>query len=329
MRDEAEERADSEAVEVGARRCRDPEGVSLPAGYAARPATADDAASVAALINAFDRVQLEEPDETSAADVAGWWARFDLHRDSLLVFDPDGNLAACADVQRRKEATLDLDGYVHPGHTGRGLGSALLGWGEDEARRRRLRTMHVAVLAADSSARCLLESRGFAPVRHFYRMLIDLDGPPPPPDWPAGFELAMFRPGEEEILHAVTEEAFADHWGHEPRDLEHWRRTVFEQEWWDPSLVYVVRRGDEVVAAAMNAIRFGMGWIGTLGTRKRWRGRGLGRALLLEAFGELYRRGEKRIGLAVDSGNQTGATRLYESVGMRVAWQADVHEKHV
>lgn len=76
-------------------------------------------------------------------------------------------------------------------------------------------------------------------------------------------------------------------------------------------------------------MRFGGGWVGTLGTRKPWRGKGLGRALLLTAFGELCRRGETRVRLAVDAGNETGATQLYESVGMRVAWQADVYEKHV
>ena len=67
----------------------------------------------------------------------------------------------------------------------------------------------------------------------------------------------------------------------------------------------------------------------TLGTLEPWRGQGLGRALLLHAFGELYRRGERRVALAVDAGNETGATHLYESVGMRVAWQADVYEKRL
>jgi mycothiol synthase len=90
-----------------------------------------------------------------------------------------------------------------------------------------------------------------------------------------------------------------------------------------------VREGDEVVAAEINALRYGYGWVGSIGTRRQWRGRGLGRVLLLAAFGEFYRRGERRIALAVDAGNETGATKLYESVGMRIAWQADVYEKHV
>ena len=70
-----------------------------------------------------------------------------------------------------------------------------------------------------------------------------------------------------------------------------------------------------------------MGFVGAIGVLRPWRRLGLGRALLLHAFVELYRRGERRIGLGVDAENATGATRLYESVGMRVAWQADTYER--
>ncbi len=301
-----------------------------PAGFTARPAAYDDAGAAAALMSAVDAVYLDDPDVTDAAEVGGWWRRLDLATDSALVLDETGAVAAVATLDSRSERELDLDAYVHPGHAGRGIGGALLDWLEDEAVRRGRPVVRTAALAADTAAAALITGRGFEPVRHFHRMLIDLDGEPPAASWPAGFEASPLRPGEETLLHAVTEEAFADHWGHEPRTLDDWQTTTFGQEWWDPSLVYLVRRdGREVVAAAINAIRFGMGWIGTLGTLPAWRGRGLGRALLLTAFGELYRRGERRVGLAVDSGNETGATHLYESAGMRVAWQADVYERRL
>ena len=70
-----------------------------------------------------------------------------------------------------------------------------------------------------------------------------------------------------------------------------------------------------------------MGWIRALGVRPRWRRRGLGTALLLHAFGALYARGQRRIGLGVDAENTTGAVRLYERAGMRAAWQADIYER--
>jgi GNAT superfamily N-acetyltransferase len=49
-----------------------------------------------------------------------------------------------------------------------------------------------------------------------------------------------------------------------------------------------------------------------------WRGRGLGRALLLHAFAEFFELRKKIVRLHVDADNPTGAVRLYESVGMSV-----------
>jgi mycothiol synthase len=303
--------------------------VKPPDPFTARAATPDDAAAVAGLMNAVDCAYLEDPDEMSAVEVTERWARLDRERDTLILEDGDGTLAAVGTLDGRQDDALDLDGYVHPSHVGRGLGTFLLDWLEEEAAARGRPVARVSTLAADRAAVPLFTPRGFAPVRHFYRMLIDLDGPPPAPELPSGFELSLFRPGDEAVLHATLEEAFADHWGHQFESLDDWRQRVFGRDWWDPSLVHLVREGDEVAAACVNAIRFGVGWVGILGTRAPWRGRGLGRVLLLAAFDELYRRGEHRIGLTVDAGNETGATHLYESAGMRIAWQADIYEKRV
>ena len=64
-----------------------------------------------------------------------------------------------------------------------------------------------------------------------------------------------------------------------------------------------------------------------LGVRRPWRGRGVGRALLLHTFGEFHRRGVDRVSLGVDAENPTGATRLYESVGMNTVLEQSVYEK--
>jgi mycothiol synthase len=301
-----------------------------PATFSARAATRKDAAPVAELMVASEEAYLEEPDEVDASEVLGWWSgRRNLGRDTIVLTDAEGRIAAHGMLKEEGGHVLELDAYVHPERTGLGLGGFLLDWAEDETRSRRRPTLRTAALARDPAARPLIEGRGFAPVRQFYRMLIELDGPPPGPEWPDGFTCEPFKPGDEAVLHAVCEEAFAEHWGHVPASLEHWQTMVFGRDWWDPSLVYLVREGDEVTAAEVNAVRFGMGWVGTLGVRKPWRGRGLGRALLLLAFGELYRRGQPRIGLGVDAANETGATHLFVSVGMRVAWEADVYEKRV
>lgn len=298
-------------------------------GYLARRVTRDDAPTIAALINEFDRAYLGDPDVVDAAEVGGWWSRSDLATDSVAYLTSDGELAAFGVVYTRGKDVLDLDGYVRPIHQGNGLGSALVEWHEQETRDRGYPLAHASTLGADDAGRELFAGRGFVLIRHFYRMAIDLEEPPPPAVWPEGFELSVMGPGDEQAIRDVIEDAFRDHWGHEPHDLDHWRQHTFAQDWWDSSLVYLVRHEGEVVAGEINAVRFGIGWISSLGTRRAWRGRGLGRALLLHAFAELHRRGQTRIGLAVDAGNETGATHLYESVGMRVVWQADVWEKRL
>jgi ribosomal protein S18 acetylase RimI-like enzyme len=70
-----------------------------------------------------------------------------------------------------------------------------------------------------------------------------------------------------------------------------------------------------------------MGWVDVLGTRRPYRRRGLAEALLRHVFRELYVRGARQVGLGVDAENPTGATRLYERVGMRVASASDVYAK--
>jgi hypothetical protein len=57
--------------------------------------------------------------------------------------------------------------------------------------------------------------------------------------------------------------------------------------------------------------------------------RGSGRRCSSARFASFWERGERRVALAVDAENDTGATRLYESVGMRVAFGAITYEKRL
>ena len=72
---------------------------------------------------------------------------------------------------------------------------------------------------------------------------------------------------------------------------------------------------------------YDMGWVQSLSVRRPWRRAGLGRALLLNAFRQFHERGERRIGLGVDAESPTGATRLYERAGMKVAEELAIYRK--
>jgi mycothiol synthase len=145
---------------------------------------------------------------------------------------------------------------------------------------------------------------------------------------PDGLRVEPFSTELAEAFHAALEEAFADHWEYRPEPFEVWWQRQLAKPEHDPSLWFLVRSEELVVAAARNdPKRSGGGWIGALGVRPDWRGRGLAKTLLLHSFGEFHRRGERRVGLGVDSENATGATKLYESVGMVVDTEQVVWEK--
>lgn len=287
-----------------------------------RAARSEDVDSVAALIAAYD-ASLDAPPDTTADDLRDEWRELDLTRDTWLL-ELDGRLAGFGCVYGKPER-LHADGYVHPDFRGCGLGARIVELTEARAREVGAARLRNGTLHADTAGRALLEGRGYAYVRSFLRMAIELDAEPAAPDLPDGLRLDDFRDDDAEAVHAANQEAFADHWGHVHEPYDAWRARRLEPA--DTSLWLVVRDGDEIAATALNDIRFGGGWVGALGTRPAWRGRGLGRALLLASFRRFHDRGERRVQLGVDSENPTGAVRLYESAGMEVVWRADLYEK--
>jgi mycothiol synthase len=134
-------------------------------------------------------------------------------------------------------------------------------------------------------------------------------------------------PGALREFHAVKEAAFADHWAHTPEPFEAWLTPRQAHPDHDPGLWLVARDGERVVGVAECSRQFGGGFVGALAVLREARGRGIGEALLRCAFAELARRGERVVRLGVDASNPTGATRLYERVGMRVTAEYAVFEK--
>jgi ribosomal protein S18 acetylase RimI-like enzyme len=190
--------------------------------------------------------------------------------------------------------------------------------------------MHNATLLGDECVPNLYERHGYRPVRHFWRMVVDLQDAPEPAT-PSGIEIRTIRPGEERAVHRVIEAAFADNWQATERTFEEFSKRTFDREGHDSSLYWLALEGDEPVAANLaDWKREGdWAWVNLIGVRPEWRRRGIAEALLQTAFAELFRRGERRVALGVDAESATGATRLYERVGMRVFSQTVVYEKEL
>jgi mycothiol synthase len=290
----------------------------------------DDLGAVVELLRAV------ETDDTGEAEwderqLRGHWDTIELERDAWLV-ELDGRLAAYADLEVRPSGRMMADGYVHPALRGRGVGSELLRLTEDEARARmgsvdgRVYLQNATTATADG----LYRPRGYETVRRFRRMVIELESAPHP-EPPPGVALRALRPGEEPAVHDLLEEAFAEHWEHQRRTFDQYARRTFSRDDYDPSLCAVAETDGELAGASLNWWKDvgDWGWIGTIGVPPRFRGRGIGEALMRWTFAEFGRRGEHRVALGVDAQNETGATRLYERLGMRTLWEASVWEKEL
>lgn len=299
---------------------------SLPDGFDVRLATDTDAAAVAEVSRACEQRVLGVG-VINEGDIRDWWRVTDPTQNVWLIHG-EGRLAAAATLWPHGDVP-NVWGDVHPDLVSRGLGTALLDLAETRAGELGAGAIRNDVFARDAAASALLASRGYRPVRRFYEMRIELgDEPPPEPEWPDGLNVAPFRDGDGPAFHEALGESFQDEWGHSPLEYDEWRRARLEADDFDPDVWSVVRDGDDVAAVVRcDVFRFGGGWVGAIGVRKPWRRRGVGLALLQHTFRVFHARGERSVGLGVDSENPTGATRLYERAGMHVASESVTFEK--
>jgi ribosomal protein S18 acetylase RimI-like enzyme len=166
-------------------------------------------------------------------------------------------------------------------------------------------------------------------VRRFYEMAIELAEEPSEPVLPAGLVVDEFRDDEYEAFFETLNESFAEHWEWHPRPFDEWleRRRGQHHDEHGP-VWFVVRDGDELAGVTRNdASVAGGGYVGAIGVRPAWRGKGVAKALLYRTFAEFWRRGTTRVTLDVDALNETGAVALYERVGMHVDSCGVVFEK--
>lgn len=314
----------------------------LPAWTVRRPTPADVDA-VLALVESVDRATLGFTDwsrEDVEADVASSSAPAD--RSQLLVLD--GNRAlAWALVDDRAAGRISADVAVDrelPRQQADLLARWALGWlgaRADEVARDRDRPdtlVDVGAAAGDAVQERWLRAEGFTPARTYWRMSRAVDVGTPPSTVP---DVALRRVSVDgttdvEVVHAVVEEAFADHWNHHPRDFPEWWRAKRESAGHDLALWWLAELDGEPVGALVATTQMvgeGALYVATLGVRRAARGRGVARALLREAYAEAGRRGLERVSLTVDGESPTGATALYRSEGMDVDFAMSVLQRPV
>ena len=322
--------------------------MNLPPGFTARPLTADDVPAVALLMAAAEVVD-DTGEHWGADDLAEFWVNdlVDLARDGVVATTEDGEVVgwatAIAPPTFRGSFRIDLEGRVHPSWRGRGIGRALLGWQlergtEVHSARHPDEPGALAVLAFSTmtSLHGLLRRAGFEQSRWYFHMQRPLTDLPEVPRL-EGVDLVPFSWDRDDEVRRAHNAAFTDHHGSSERDETSWRTWFTGQRSFRPDLSVLALADGAVVAYVLayvhesdtTATGVRQTELGQIGVLPHARGRGLGTATIAAALRAAAANDCQRAGLQVDSGNVTGALRLYEALGFTtrrtlVSWSRDL-----
>ncbi len=317
------------------------EPVTTNTQYTYRPARREDMPSVGQLLVA---ITAQHP-ATYAPALADLYSDFEdpwcnPETDSRVAVTPAGAIVAYARVfanpQPVDETRAHLDDDIHPAHRNPGLTEPLLDWLEARAGER-LREISAAFPGHEPLVLQLwcgddehdriasYQQLGFRPVRYAYRMRRDLRLPIPDRPLPDGLTLQTYAPELDAGLLAARNESFSDAWNFDPVSPSDWQQFFIQRADFRPDLSYAVLEGDTVAAFSINRFdpiaaertRLKVGWIGSLGTRRSWRKRGLASALLVASLRAFQAARLEYAGLGVDTQSPTGAVALYEGLGFK------------
>ena len=235
-------------------------------------------------------------------------------------------------------------GRILPAWRRKGIGQAVLRW--IEGRLREVAASHPAeiekyfmsfVAQGETGLAAMLEKTRYQPVRYFFDMVRpDLENIPNYP-LPEGLEVRPVLPEHYRAIWEADTEAFRDHWGFiEPgeEDYQAWLgdRTTFQPElWqvaWDNTTDQVAGQVRTYIDHEQNKLYDRQrGWTEMISVRRPFRRRGLARALIARSLQAQKQAGMTESALGVDSENLSGATRVYEDCGFRVAKRNTAYRK--
>lgn len=204
---------------------------------------------------------------------------------------------------------------VHPGFRRRGVGGALLRLVEAQDPGDPPAILQCRIPASWNLAAAFFGKRGFRAVQTDVEM--ERTGPPPAePPLPAGVAIRDAVPGADDAdLLRLHDEGFAEDFGFVPATAAFLAAERAMAGAW-----YGVAAAEGAVAGYVKTHHEGesTGWLNALVVAAPFRGRGIGRALLLRALARLHAEGRTKAGLVTEDRNMA-ALALYRSAGFTVA----------
>jgi mycothiol synthase len=317
--------------------------------YRIRPANLNDSESISNLLNACWGPLTGNYSENTKTDIHREHTvpGFDINNSTRLVESEKGEIIAYVKVSDMENPPVHpfINGGIHPHHQNQGIASLLMQWSEERAKQALTRvpedtriSIHYRCMKDCRPAEVLFDKHGVNPIRYFFEMKLELNEEPAKPIFPNNISLCTFKENSdlEAILHAILE-IFKDHWGfhdiNKKEELARWKHFLETDKDFDPNLWYIAMYEEEIAGVCLCDPKFmnnySHGYVDCLGIKRKWRKQGLAKALLLHSFNKLFELKKEKVYLHVDASSLTGATKLYEGVGMHVSKTFTNYEKEI
>lgn len=171
-------------------------------------------------------------------------------------------------------------------------------------------------------------AHGFAYLRKFWSLSRPITADDVWPELPPGIVVRRAEDTREDmqVLHALHQDSFSNHFGFKPREFENWMTLELEKQTRDPAGNFILFDQDQPAAFLLSATEMAHengGYIDLIGVAHAHQGKGFGKLLLQCAASYAHENGFTKIDLNVDTGNESAALRVYEVAGFRPfsAWE--------
>jgi ribosomal protein S18 acetylase RimI-like enzyme len=278
----------------------------------ARPARVDDVPAITALQARSDVHWFGNP-EHDEAEVRQSFDRVEPLTERSRVLVDDEDVVAAAWWWAPTESWLVVDPRV--GAAGAAVHDDLLPWFRAGG------VQSVEALARDTMLKAALRRHGWEHWLSSFELIRAVGDAwaPAQPQWPDGVRVTDLGPDDAAAAYRVIydEARWADVPGHGRRELDEWR-SLFLADDVPADQQVLAWRDDKLLGVALGrTFSDGTGWVSQLAVARDQQGKGVGRALLLEAFGRRVAAGARQLGLGVSAEN-ADALRLYLDVGLTV-----------
>ena len=294
-----------------------------------RPVELEDAAAVERVVNDASERDVELK-VYSPGQLAREWMK---ELPEGFVVEQDERIAGFLSFEWEGETSIYFEAWIGPAvRTPDDLFRRMVAEAEDHARRAAAEAglIKLETNVNRDEERAILEELDYETGMRDYAMFFELDDVPEAV-WPAGMRVRPYREKLDDLLmHDVMKRGFETDW---PESVEPgaWIQIHRDAAGYDPALWFFAEDGREVVGAIQCRDTWrgseDTGWIKNVSVAREARGKGVGRALLHEAFNRFAQRGRTRVVLGVDAANPTRARDFYERLGMVCRGSSTDHAK--